>query len=95
MEVRVRSAELDVGDDAMAHDVFYLTTLKGKKLSEARAREVADRVHVRDSYTSLAARLSVCLAACVVPLMIVCTRYTHGKELRMLVSDQRNSAASG
>lgn len=55
MEVRVRSAELGVGDDAMAHDVFYLTTLKGKKLSEARAREVADRVHVRDSYTCLAA----------------------------------------
>lgn len=47
MEVRVRSAELQINDDAIAHDVFYLTNLKGAKLSDRRAREVSERVHVR------------------------------------------------
>eukprot|EP00892_Ulva_mutabilis_P009243 jgi/Ulvmu1/6691/UM030_0022.1 len=45
MEVRVRSAELQVNDNSIAHDIFYLTTLKGNKLSERRAREVSERVH--------------------------------------------------
>lgn len=45
MEVRVRSAELEVDDDDMANDVFYLTNLQGRKLPESRAREVAERVH--------------------------------------------------
>ena len=46
MEVRVRSAELHIDDDAMAVDVFYLTNIWGRKLSEGRALEVADRGHV-------------------------------------------------
>ena len=44
MEVRVKSAYMTVDDEGIAEDVFHITTLSGNKLSDARVRDIVERV---------------------------------------------------
>ena len=42
--MRVRSAQLTMDEEGFAEDVFYITTLDGKQLSDSRVRDVVERV---------------------------------------------------
>lgn len=48
--IRVHNAVLKTDDEGMAHDVFWVTDLRGRKLSEAAAADAADRLEEFVSY---------------------------------------------